>query len=56
MSTENVEKTVEVTLEKTHTHAGESHSQGAKIQVTESEKSWLEAQGVIKTNEKKESK
>lgn len=40
-------KRVEVTLIKPHRHAGEKHAAGAKIRVTEPERDWLVANGVI---------
>ncbi|MGF6692655.1 DUF7210 family protein [Metapseudomonas resinovorans] len=39
--------TVEVTLDKPHTHKGQLKPAGTKIEVTEARKAWLEQQGVI---------
>lgn len=44
---ENTPKLVDVVLAKAHTHAGVSHQAGAKIQVTEPERDWLQANQVI---------
>lgn len=44
----------EVTLLYAHTHKGVAHSAGSKIKVTEQERQWLEANGVIKQSTKKE--
>ncbi|WP_375738072.1 hypothetical protein [Pseudomonas boanensis] len=38
---------VEVVLEKTHTHMGQSLKAGAKISVTAAQKTWLESRGVV---------
>jgi len=44
----------EVTLLYAHTHKGVTHSPGSKIKVTEQERQWLEANGVIKQSTKEE--
>lgn len=44
---------VEVTLAKSHTHAGESYAKGDKIKVRPSQKAWLAANNVIATEESK---
>ncbi len=47
-------KTVEVTLLAPHTHKGAQHKAGSKIKVTEQERQWLEANGVINKSTKEE--
>ena len=42
-------KSVKVKLGKPHTHEGVDHDAGASIDVTEAERDWLSAAGVIKS-------
>lgn len=46
--------TVEVTLDKPHTHAGKPYAAGAKIKVTEATREWLVAHKVVKATGSKE--
>jgi hypothetical protein len=39
--------TMQVTLKKDHTHAGEKHQAGAQIEVDQHDAEWLAANGVI---------
>lgn len=47
MKANEPQKPIEVTLLKNHTHADHDYVAGDKIQVTEPERDWLAAQGII---------
>ncbi|MGH8037007.1 MAG: DUF7210 family protein [Stenotrophomonas sp.] len=53
MSEKPEPKQVEVTLAKSHTHAGAAYEVGAKIKVTEPERDWLVAQEVVAATKEK---
>jgi hypothetical protein len=48
-----VQKLVEVTLGKPHTHAGVQYADGAKIKVSEAEREWLIAHDVVTATKEK---
>lgn len=49
-------KEFEVTLKTDHTHAGKQYEAGEKIKVTETQKDWLVANGVVGGSANKENK
>lgn len=42
---------ITVVLQKTHTHAGKAYAAGESIQVTAETQAWLQASGVVGTQE-----